>query len=96
MDRVDVFKPLKMADGYARQFSVAAPLAFAGYDEVEIELANQCHAMSPRSIVDASEYFVQQHKTWRVRSAALAVEARDRREQGHGKAQRPLPARSGP
>ena len=81
-----------MADRDAGQLGIAGPFALAGDDEVEIELADQPHAVGPRGVVDAGEGLVQQHQARRAGAAALAVEAGHRCKQRHRQAERALAA----
>ena len=86
------FAALQLADRDAGQLGVAGPFALAGDDEVEVELADQPHAVGTGGVVDAGEGFVEQHQPRRKRVVALAVEARDGGEQRHREAERTFAA----
>jgi hypothetical protein len=66
------------------QLGIAGPLALAGNNEIEIEFADQPHAVCAGSVVDAGEGLVEQHQPRRQCIVALAVEARYCGEQRHG------------
>ena len=81
-----------MADRDAGQFGIARPFAFAGDDEVEIELADQAHAVGAGRVGYAGKGFVEQDQTRRQRVGTLAVEARNGREERHRKTERAFTA----
>jgi hypothetical protein len=46
----------------AGQFGITGPFTLAGDHEIEVELADQAHAVRAGGIVDAGEGFVEQHQ----------------------------------
>jgi hypothetical protein len=73
--------------------SATGPFTLAGDHEIEVELADQAHAVRAGGIVDAGEGFVEQHQAGRKGVAGLAVEARDGGEQRYRQAERAFAAR---
>lgn len=93
--RIDTFTPLQLADRDPWQRRAATPFALARDDKVEIEFANETHAVGAGCVIDTGERFVEQHQAWRQRKVAVAVEAGDCGKERYGQAQRPLTARGG-
>lgn len=89
----DSFAALQLADHNAGQLGLASPFAFAGHDEIQVELADQRHAVGAGGVVDAGEDLVEQDQARRMKITAAGVETGDGGEQRHGQAERALAAR---
>jgi len=66
----------ELADCQRGQCRVAAPLAFASHDEIEVETVQQTHEPGARRYVDADENFVEQNELRSVRRRTAVMRGR--------------------
>ena len=73
MHRIDSRARCKLVDGKGGDGRVAAPLALARHDEIEVERSEEVEALATHVVVDADESFIEEDQPGGVRRRASIV-----------------------